>query len=283
MIPVFDMMSHGNGRLLNTRIVGSVHDEAKPVTVLASRDIQTGEEIYTTYNQCEDCENRRLWYGTPELLRDYGFVERYPQRWVFEDADDQDAIFDIDKVYNADGSPTDDLKLTWVEGYQLATKNVPFFTEQLQRLQDLGETLFAAKDPNVPDHEWQCLSEFRGAYVTAIRMALEEAGHDIDQTCQDGSCVLTSSRYDPSFDQEKPEIWDRFRPITCKDFEEFGVSFWEETDVIESPYQKITYLENPTFTPPDTCLMLDTVWQICTSYRPHYHEMSGTSCSACNP
>ena len=33
---------------------------------------------------CEDCENREETYGTPETLRDYGFVEQYPQRWILE-------------------------------------------------------------------------------------------------------------------------------------------------------------------------------------------------------
>jgi len=180
---------------------------AAVVTVLASRDIAAGEEIYTTYNRCEDCVNRHLWYGTPELLRDYGFVERYPQRWVFwhggeeeeEEEEEEATIFDIDHDEDGDG----DLKLTWVEGYKLASKNVPFFAGQLQRLRNLGETVFATtttKDhPDIPEHEWQILSEFREAYVTAIRMALDDVAsttghggggggsstnnHDDDQSC----------------------------------------------------------------------------------------------------
>ena len=70
LIPVFDMMSHRNGPWLNT-MSNNVH-EGKPVEVRARRTINKGEQLYTTYNMCEDCGNRLTDYGTPEILRDYG-------------------------------------------------------------------------------------------------------------------------------------------------------------------------------------------------------------------
>ena len=41
------------------------------------RDIKAGEQIYNSYNLCESCGGRTKSYGTPEILRDYGFVEQY--------------------------------------------------------------------------------------------------------------------------------------------------------------------------------------------------------------
>ena len=266
MIPVFDMMSHGNGHWLNTKVVNSVHEDPKPVIVQARRDIGTGEEIYTTYNFCEDCGARKLWYGTPELLRDYGFVEQYPQRWVFEN---QDVIFDLDYDYD------NQLQLRWVKDKKLTQQHVPFFQEHLQRLQDLGETVFAQKQPDVPDSEWEMLVRFRNDYIAALDMALKAVSPS-DKMCREGSCAIAASlRYDMSLDEEILEDWPDTRPVTCHDYRDFGVAFWEDTEVIQTPYQRITYLSNPTLDPgPDTCFMLDTVWQICTSYRPHYHEMA---------
>ena len=63
LIPVFDMMSHRNGDWLNTKST-PVHEDDGPVEVKASRDIKAGEQIYTSYNYCEDCGNRVYSYGT---------------------------------------------------------------------------------------------------------------------------------------------------------------------------------------------------------------------------
>jgi spermidine synthase len=280
MIPVFDMMSHGNGRWLNTKIPGSVHDPETPVTVQARRKIQKGEEIYTTYNHCEDCEFRRLWYGTPELLRDYGFVEQYPQRWVF---DEQDVIFDIDYQ---DEDPQKTLHLQYVEGHVLKDEeDISFFAEQLQRLRNLGDTMFLHRNTNVPELEWDVLVRFREAYVTALDLLLKQATGNDASSCQGGgdggssssSCPIhKSSRYETLIQSpDYEEYWQDYRPQTCDDYGNFHVAFWENTEVIKSPYQLITFLENKlSFPKTDTCFMLEQTWQICTSYRPQYHEMA---------
>ena len=46
--------------------------------------IRVSEEIYASYDMCRHCGDKKESYGTPEIMRDYGFVEEYPQRWVFE-------------------------------------------------------------------------------------------------------------------------------------------------------------------------------------------------------
>ena len=60
IIPVFDMLSHRNGeQYLNTKNT-PVH-WSENVTVKSSRMILQGEEIYTSYNLCRDCQGR--YYG----------------------------------------------------------------------------------------------------------------------------------------------------------------------------------------------------------------------------
>ncbi len=75
LLPVYDMMSHRNGHWLNTDS-DEVHT-GENVRVFASRDIQPGEEIYTSYNLCRDCEARYLSYGSPEILRDVSLHLRF--------------------------------------------------------------------------------------------------------------------------------------------------------------------------------------------------------------
>lgn len=62
-------MSHRNGHYLNTD-----HDpirDGQAVKVRASRPIAAGEEIYTSYNFCTDCQARTYNYGTAELVRTF--------------------------------------------------------------------------------------------------------------------------------------------------------------------------------------------------------------------
>lgn len=92
LIPVFDMMNHRNGKWLNTDS-NSVHDNNDNIVVRATKRVKKGEELYTSYNMCRDCGGRTQHYGTPDMFRDYGFVETFPQRWIFDD----DFRFDMDK------------------------------------------------------------------------------------------------------------------------------------------------------------------------------------------
>jgi hypothetical protein len=62
LIPGYDAYNHRNGVWTNT--------QAKEVTglyfqITASRDIQTGEELFNTYNFCSECAGRKKEYGTP--------------------------------------------------------------------------------------------------------------------------------------------------------------------------------------------------------------------------
>ena len=82
MIPAYDAYNHRNGNWtgLDTTIkIGEYHETA------AIRTIEAGEEIYLSYNLCNQCGGRKHDYGTGEILRDYGFVEDYPRRFYYMD------------------------------------------------------------------------------------------------------------------------------------------------------------------------------------------------------
>lgn len=255
-----------------SRDYGNITDESNAeqpkqwddlIRVHAHRDLPAGTEVFT-YTFCRDCERRNLTYGTAETFRDYGYVEEYPQRWVFPQ---QEVIFDI-----ALEEPQQSvLKLEWVEGHILQLpEHVAFFREQNTRLEYLRDTVLGARDPAIPDHEWNVLIQYHGSLSTAIRLALDALDWERsgETECSSGACGVTMTRYDP-LQPEGKEYWGITRPETCGDV--MPEVFLE---TIHSPYQKISYHINPAMDPPDMCFSLDDIWQICTSYRPQYHEMA---------
>jgi hypothetical protein len=62
LIPGYDAYNHRNGVWTNTQtneVTGRYYE------IIASRDIQAGDELFNSYNFCTDCAGRRKGYGTP--------------------------------------------------------------------------------------------------------------------------------------------------------------------------------------------------------------------------
>jgi len=145
MVPVFDMINHRNydaltGEGHNTdRYQGSQQnplnlDVEGDYTVVAIRDIPAGSPLYNTYNQCHDvtCFGIDKQYVTSHVFKDYGFVEDYPHRFIFETTRDED---DEDVVVVEINS---DRTVTWLGGHH-KKKNYYFkelLEEELKRLKD---------------------------------------------------------------------------------------------------------------------------------------------------
>ena len=170
LIPLFDMMNHRNGHWYNT-ISNEVHN-GEPVVIKARRDIKAREKIYNSYNMCIDCGGRFTDYGTPEILRDYGFIEEYPQTWIFEEAD---VAFCIDEVFNAKGNGTGEYEVTeWIEGIPLDEDMEEIQDIYLEQIQDTKDILFLERDPEVPEHEWLTVKNYLDAMEFAIEIAIRE-------------------------------------------------------------------------------------------------------------
>jgi SET domain len=290
MIPVFDLMSHGNGRLLNTHH-DSVRDTtdgvsvAKSIKVYASRDIKAGEEITTTYNFCANCENRFMGYGTPELLRDYGFVESFPQRWFFHK---QDIAFEMDH-----DETTGKYTVQWLLP-RPRPKAFEWLHGQLLRLQDLTKTFLQDKaiydlgyqplDPNapkrtgpaMPDHEFDTLHKYHQALMVAITECLKAAGIEADkacqedtnndsssssQTCNSAQQMLLRSYGKLDFEHPNNEKWNDDRPMACAEgphgeTHPYHTNDYRTLQIIKSPYQEIEFFQNKDRND-DTCFQLD--------------------------
>jgi len=260
LIPVFDMMSHRNGKWLNTES-SSVHDETTDITVKAKRPIYTGGEIYTSYNMCEDCGNRAYDYGTPEILRDYGFVEQYPQRYIFPDA----VGFEIDDEDADSGS----LSLSWIDE-EPNYDDISLLKNVQHTMAELAKTLLLTPSTAIPDNEIATIRQYHEDLTKATNLALETAYVD-DEACstEEQNCVVPSTRYGDLM-QDK-EI--NYSELVCGNMDE-NLEFedYQDLETIKSPYQHLGFKHHPKTN--DVCFDLDETCQICGNYRPHYHEMS---------
>ena len=268
MIPILDMLNHRNGhRWLNTRESHSVHDRSHPVLVEASRAIRVGDEVYSSYSSCLDCGGRNRSYGTPEILRDYGFVETMRQQWVFSK---QELVFALDfKDDVKDGFAPDEnnLALRWLTDKRPNDDHLEFFQHQIDRLSKLGETALTARDPEVPDNEWNTIVDYHRSLLLAMQMLVNEVKQE--EAClrgEIGTCTVTDARYD-----DLAQMWDDedYSSYVCDI--DWTFPTYNSLDRIKSQYQEIYFIEHPEHH--DVCFELDTTWQICGSYRPHYHEL----------
>ena len=58
----FNRYNHRNGHWFNTK---SSQEREEGHEVRARRTIEAGEEIFNSYNLCDECESRHHGYGTP--------------------------------------------------------------------------------------------------------------------------------------------------------------------------------------------------------------------------
>jgi hypothetical protein len=201
LIPIYDLYNHRNGKWFNTR--ANVVEHVK-YELTASRDLQTGEEIYNSYNHCTQCYNRHLNYGTAEIFRDYGFVEQYPQRWIFAK---HHIAFDLDVNEEEDGT----LELVFLEDppfhdtFRVTQEALDFLQQQSNRLQQfykesleplllLQETSSSSSststekddDATIKPSELESIVQYYEALSRALQMAVQ-AGKDYDFTVNDDS------------------------------------------------------------------------------------------------
>jgi spermidine synthase len=261
MIPVYDMMSHRNGKWLNTKS-NSVHKTTTPVTVRASRDIAAGEEIYTSYNFCKDCDNKftGTGSGTGEILRDFGFVENYPQRWFFG----RGIMFVLD-VNEESG----ELEVEWIEKKPKKSA-LRYLKLRLEQLKVFGDFELESVDPSIPANELGTIQYYYESLVNAMEHALMDMGVEVEGSrCDkdDHSCALAVRYDDLSF---KPDDLN-YAVYTCDTDKSMSYEGWDTIEALHSHYQKIDYVKDPKND--NVCFDISNIIQMCGSYRPHYHEM----------
>ena len=180
-IPIYDMFNHRNGDFHNI-YSNSVYD-FEEVEIRADRDIKAGEELYNSYNMCDDCGYRLTEYGTPEILRDYGFVEIYPQRFYFPDEDEYywDHLgFDIDEVRDENGQATGEYEISWMPDLQPTAEDLSEMQNMFSHLQKFEESDLVSKPEDVTDFEWDTIRNFHSSLKIGLKHAIQEAIEFLD-------------------------------------------------------------------------------------------------------
>ncbi|KAG7368315.1 spermidine synthase [Nitzschia inconspicua] len=298
MIPAYDAYNHRNGNWTNTK---TILEEGKYHLTTATKRIEPGQQIMISYNQCEQCPGRKFGYGTAEILRDYGFVEYFPQRWHFVE---DEIEFDLDKddegklVLHWQEQPREtDAKTREQIKVELKSE-----IQRLRRMKNIDWNFeFEDRDHGIPRHEWDNIWKFVDANIIAMSVALDAMGPmttvpiidtkaDIrdtarpketseEQTCPNddsGSCGATEdlvpitangSHYDTL-------VWEfddlDYQRSTCDNREIMKFTDFDDLEYVKTYYQEMTFTEKPSTD--DICMDLDNIVQICSNYRPQYHE-----------
>jgi len=209
LIPAYDAYNHRNNdkhnqkHYTNARTLTTPHNYHQ---TFALRDIAKGEQIFISYNMCEQCTGRkRAYFGTAEMYREYGFVEWFPQRWWYAGFGDVEtpelAQFDL---YQEE--TTANLTIVWthfttepskLERFQL------FLQSEIRRLNRLKNIQWKHMEDHHQDHhqdqdrteqesgmeedqdrteqesgitayEWANIHRFTDANIVAMTLALED-------------------------------------------------------------------------------------------------------------
>mmetsp|Transcript_11807 Transcript_11807/g.24916 ORF Transcript_11807/g.24916 Transcript_11807/m.24916 type:complete len:403 (-) Transcript_11807:221-1429(-) len=175
MIPLWDMVNHDNGRI-NTENTSMYEKDG--LRVWASRAIQAGEEIYMSYDKCKDCMDVDEYWGTPEILRDFGFVEPHPHRFVYTD---QEIWFEVWESENGGEKEVrwDDYKIDGSDDpndYNSSPDRpgIDFMRNELKRVNEMPP-YEGTCPPNVPSHECAIIVQYKRAVTEALPLAIDSA------------------------------------------------------------------------------------------------------------
>lgn len=248
LVPLLDMINHQSGRYTNvdsTRVQGNTDD----ITVFATRDIAANEELFLSYMDCADQKGYENEYVLPHMLRDFGYIDRYPQRWTFPGRPGSRVklVFDLDFI--------DDKGIISWRTKEPNDEQMLFLKQELSRLKNLEEYVNATLDQLDSDNERNVTLEYYKSLTTALKLVTKSL--DGSQTCTD------SETCHEEHDEGRPEDW-----LACEDYRHAPLKHNYE---VQSSYQtiEIRYAEEND----DACLYMDGWLHTCASYRPHYHEV----------
>lgn len=293
LLPVMDMIAHRNGDQYYNTKSNSVHGDV-PVVLRASKPISKGSGIHTSYNQCEDCDLRHHTYGSAEMFRDYGFVEQYPQRWIFQA---HEIIFDVEEAI---GEDEEHLNVKFINGSPnyLGVKHMESMMSYLEEVHKkyLVPLIYSFDKGGVPEQEFNAIVNYHKSVETALQLAFKtimkeeenffdaseyEDESDVCTTSPD-SCSSTSGTKKKRADAvlfhyyhedlliRKTKELD-LNIATCDKETNMLFDGYEMIEDVNSTYHDFNFFYNEETD--DLCFDIQNTVQICSNYRPQYHEI----------
>lgn len=173
LAPIYDMINHHNGKVNTFNRRSIYHRDG--FDIYASQRIAAGEELFFSYYNCPDCRGcadcpvTQTHWGTPEMLRDFGFVEPYPHYWYLGDF----MTFVIHQDDNDDD--TTSLRIEFLNGRYPNDDIVDEAKKELARLEDVYERdlVPSANNTKVAKHEYYTISQYHKALTTAFTLLVD--------------------------------------------------------------------------------------------------------------
>jgi hypothetical protein len=173
MVPFYDMINHHNGKWYNIKHTLSYETHLYQnhtdnlFEIVTSKRVKAGEELFNSYNQCNNCAEVKDWLGTPEMFNQYGFVERMPQRWLFHYA-----RVKFDLTWKNEDESTGELEVNF--HVPPSERGMVFLREELKRLKDFEQRRKVDKaDALVPKSEREAFWQYHNALTVAMAHALD--------------------------------------------------------------------------------------------------------------
>ena len=163
------------------------------------------------------------------------------------------------------------------------------FRKELRRLYRFNNVLYDMENskgedgnPGIPANEWEKVQDFYSAIVTALRHAIRSMVNDgddeIHNTCTEGMSgnegvcpAVLVDEHGIHYDDLGYE-GDHLEYIfpTCADSQLVQFYNYEDLEKVKTNYQNLSFWQHPETL--DVCMNLENTLQICSNYRPHYHE-----------
>ncbi|CAJ1948591.1 unnamed protein product [Cylindrotheca closterium] len=165
-VPFYDLVAHhSDNAKINIFTKPSIFSD-EDFGIYASRDLEPGEELFRSYRECHDCPTGRADYlGTPEILRDYGIVEPYPQTFHFDD----DIVVIVDEMG---------------EGKYAARclndkcPSKPMVEARIKDLTGVIAYMMQTSEPIMENSEYDTINEYHKALVVAMTTVLPHCADD---------------------------------------------------------------------------------------------------------
>ena len=224
-----------------------------------------------------------------EIFRDYGFIEQFPQRWHYTDFVQFHFQFDLEQ--NEDGSleyiPAEESNPIRLKNDEARDRSILWMRQQIRRLRKIKNSKYPTNNPatihGIPQNEWDLIWQFYDANIVAMQIAItklrEERGDDDLHDCATvdylpgGGCTNVTEDVGSHYDVlnlEKDDL--AYRTPICEKEDIFRFKGYHTIEHQKSSYQDLQFMSNPS--KDNICLVLDNVIQICSNYRPQYHEFS---------
>lgn len=183
MSPVTDRFNNRAGEHIGAKYSIDGGRMGTAIEIKSSRYLKPGEHIYVSYRDYG-------WIGTPELFRDYGFVELYPQRYVFYKQRIAFDVLDPDDTKGDLGGQA--LKVKWREQVMqeeyidISTRNgyrkraaVRFLRQEHRRLKQIACPLIMKAKPDAFDSPSQHEIDMAAKFCHSMMIAMEAALLDL--------------------------------------------------------------------------------------------------------